>query len=1691
MRKKSNVPATGVMKAICLLFAAILVVTTTASAAVTLTKFTGGSFCSTYPSSYVTGSFSITEASNSSSKGFTKGQTNATLILGFSSSSFQFNPGQGTVTATGTEVTILSYTITATTITVNITTAATNTELNTINFNNVQVQATAAATGYIKRTGGTFKIDNRTTRPSGTTSWGDLAASVPMAHSSNTATQAVTSTVFSGSTNNQVIGVTVTIAGTCSSVTATAFNFNTTGSTLPLVDVANAKLYYTGTTNVFSTATLFGTATGPNGAFSITGSQSFSAAGTYYFWLTYDLNVLAVATDVIDAQLVSSTIGGSSFTPTTGNPSGSRTINTNNFYSIGAGNWSALVWSRTQGGLTCSCAPTGGSGFVYINHAISLDNSYTVDNVTVQSSGTLTNAATKILTVTGNLSTTGTGTFAATTSWVPANISTAGTGTSTTSAAISTTGSLSVGSGTTFQATGGAALSVSGSLTVNGTLALGTSNLANSGTGSILNGTGSITGSGIITLGSSKTIPTGTSLTISPVVNIPNNNTITSNGTVNMQNDITGGGNNSKWVNAAGSVLNMGGTTSALLATGDLDASATTNTVNYNGSGNQSIKTPSTSYYNLYVASSGTAAKSLGAAITVNNDVQISTGAQLNAGSNNITITGNWINNSTHATPFVSTGTVNFNGTNAVSGTGITAFNNINIGSTGILTANSSTGKVTVAGNWVNDGDFNHNSSDITFNGTTTISGASVTNFNTVIVNATKSLTLASVETDIDADLTVNGTLAHNSGLVILGGNGTTQNINGATGALSLYQLEVSTTSGTVLLSRPLSVSDALTLTSSTDVLSLNGNALTLGTAGSAAGISGSGILKGSTASDLTINGTGALGTIRFDQTTPGTTNALQNLTLNRTSSGSATLGSNLVVGNTLTLTSGAFTVGANTLTLNGPAIAGTASNLTTAATSSLVFGGSAASVAIPSSVTALTNLTISNATGVTSNSSIAVTGAMTVNGLFIPQAANVISGTGTLTGTGTVQVTKTGGTSNAAGQYTITPANITLTNLTVEYAGAAAQSADAFTYGGLKITNTSGVTLAGNATVAGVLNLNTGTLHIASNTLTLNGAVTRTSATLNGTKTSALTLGGNSTQDLAFLSPASALATLNINKTGGTATLNSGAADSLNIHTAMLFTGNTGTLNLNGKIVAFKSDATKTAYVGLVAGTLTNATNITAEQYIPARRAWRFMSGVLLGGTQTINAAWQEGQTITTVGAVLNNKAGYGTHVTGGTAANGFDQTSTNNYSIRKWTPAASGGWSVTAPATTGSLSANNGYALFIRGSRAINLTSNTPTPDVTTLRVTGSLNIGSTGFGTQAFATTSGFFLLVGNPYVAPVNFASASMVKSGIENKIWFWDPKAGTVGAYVVMDLSTNTASTTTTSYPAFTSVVQSGQAFFVRANSASASVAFAENAKTTSSVNVYRQLPLAKLAIRLEMPVATDSIVNLDGITAVFGKGFDPEVSDEDAGKLNNFTENIAFRRDTFNLAIEKRPLFAQTDTLFINMYYTKEQAYQFTINPEKIPGGLTAVLEDKFLNTSTPLSLHQATVVPFSVTSDANSTGMNRFRIVLKRAGAAFSGIENGEDWFTDARQGVKVYPNPVTDNRINVQFNKMATGKYEVTLYNGKGAALITKSVSYDGNAASYYLALNNTIAAGAYTLTVRDDLGNIKHTQTVITGK
>ena len=173
-----------------------------------------------------------------------------------------------------------------------------------------------------------------------------------MTYTSSTVTQNSNDVVI-GRTEQQIVGIQVVTFGNSNKLDLSSINFNTTGSSDPATDFSNAKLYYTGGSSVFAATNQVGpTIAGPNGTFTINGTQTL-AAGTNYFWLSYDISGGATAGNLVDAQATQITVDASNYVPSTTAPSGARTIITQPYaefpYFTGfeTGNFEN-VWARSS-----------------------------------------------------------------------------------------------------------------------------------------------------------------------------------------------------------------------------------------------------------------------------------------------------------------------------------------------------------------------------------------------------------------------------------------------------------------------------------------------------------------------------------------------------------------------------------------------------------------------------------------------------------------------------------------------------------------------------------------------------------------------------------------------------------------------------------------------------------------------------------------------------------------------------------------------------------------------------------------------------------------------------------------------------------------------------------------------------------------------------------------------------------------------------------------------------------------------------------------------------------------------------------------------------------------------------------------------------------------------------------------------
>ena len=252
-----------------------------------------------------------------------------------------------------------------------------------------------------------------------------------------------------------------------------------------------------------------------------------------------------------------------------------------------------------------------------------------------------------------------------------------------------TINNLEIESGATLIQNDNRVLTLTGNLTNNGSFISNENGnrdvILMTGTGSTLDGTGTFDmgDDGTLEFRTSITIPASANLaftgTQATMVRIDDDVIVTNFGNVTIAQDLVGANANATWINATNSTLTIG---DDLLTTGGggiLIANAEGNTVNYNGSTNDNIKTPSGNQFrNLGII--GTQIMTAQADLTILGDLTIS--STFNPNGNTITVGGDWINSGSFQE---GTSTVIFNGTSnqTLSSTTNEEFNNLTISKNG------------------------------------------------------------------------------------------------------------------------------------------------------------------------------------------------------------------------------------------------------------------------------------------------------------------------------------------------------------------------------------------------------------------------------------------------------------------------------------------------------------------------------------------------------------------------------------------------------------------------------------------------------------------------------------------------------------------------------------------------------------------------------------------------------------------------------------------------------------------------------------------------------------------------------------------------------------------------------------------------------------------------------------------------
>lgn len=453
----------------------------------------------------------------------------------------------------------------------------------------------------------------------------------------------------------------------------------------------------------------------------------------------------------------------------------------------------------------------------------------------------------------------------------------------------------------------------------------------------------------------------------------------------------------------------------------------------------------------------------------------------------------------------------------------------------------------------------------------------------------------------------------------------------------------------------------------------------------------------------------------------------------------------------------------------------------------------------------------------------------------------------------------------------------------------------------------------------------------------------------------------------------------------------------------------------------------------------------VTVEQCFPGRRAFRLVSPSVTTST-TIRENWQENQNNTGTSFPADNQNsndGYGTHITGSqSGANGFDATPSGNPSMFMFDN-ANQNWSAVANTNATTLTAGAPYRLMIRGSRAINVTSNSAGVSNTILSTEGAVQKGDIDQNT--FNSTAGSYNFFGNPYHAAIDLSGlfADISTTNVNTNFYYiWDPTLGGTpipgqpggrGAFVAIDLSDGSNASGSDANQ-FLQPMQAG--FFVTANAGTTpNLHFSESIKavTADQTSVMRNANLnaKSIGIKLYNEVSyLNGDTPSDGLKIKFASDGDNAFDMKDAPKYGNLDENLARNiSNTHYLALESRnlPVAGEILPLFINQYRTEN--YVFEIDVENI-NEVEVFLKDNYLNELTPLS-----------------TGVNQVSFIIDQDVEASVAFDRFELRFAESNLGAEdfnqnqlvVYPNPIKGNELQIRLGEMSS-EVDVVLFDMLG---------------------------------------------------
>ncbi len=602
------------------------------------------------------------------------------------------------------------------------------------------------------------------------------------------------------------------------------------------------------------------------------------------------------------------------------------------------------------------------------------------------------------------------------------------------------------------------------------------------------------------------------------------------------------------------------------------------------------------------------------------------------------------------------------------------------------------------------------------------------------------------------------------------------------------------------------------------------------------------------------------------------------------------------------------------------------------------------------------------------------------------------------------------------------------------------------------------GLTVATGAT----LNVGSGNTLTVTKNLTNNGTVDGSGATLVLSGASAQTVSGNAMSFSTLTAGVSGSSSTKTLSTGLTVSGSVGLVDA----TTLASGGNlklTSTSSGTAKLLALPTGASVTG-------------NVTVERFIygSSGRRYRYLAAPFASGP-SIASSWQQQIHVSGPGT------GGSTCPSLSANSNGFDATMTNGasmYTFNESTAVNSGAGSLSGttvytnawtsvPNTTTALSAGTGYNVFVRGNRSQGcalLDGTNPTPADVTLSATGTLQTGSTNLTVTYNAAKGEGWNLVGNPYASPINWDASGWTKTNIDNSVWIYRPAGNHYASW-------NSALGVGTNFG--TSVIESGNAFFVKANGASPALSLNESSKsaTSASGNMFKTNAKVLRALFVKRGELQDEAIVAISPNASNG------VDEMDSEKMSNPSLNIysvseAAKKNAINTIAE----VASQTIIPLGIGTTFTGTHEISFKGENEFAAYDVLLEDKYAGTIT--LINEKARYSFEVNSDLNSKGEGRFYLIFVNRGDV-NYLKNIQGVYKGIVGTVNMYPNP-TNGVTKVNATELTGSNAQVKLYNALGQEVASFSKEISNGSVSFDMDLSNN-NSGVYFVEVSDASGKV----------